>query len=66
MFNTSFNIIICLFINSQNWLVVVLVLISYYWERRVLNIINTIKKINIERGKTPISIFYCQIRFTVF
>ena len=57
---------ICLFINSQIELVVVLMLISYFCERRSKNKLNTIKKINIEREKTPISIFSSKVRFTMF
>jgi len=52
-----------LLINTESALVVVLVQITYFCETEVLNIIYTIKKINIERDQTPISVFYCTIRF---
>lgn len=49
---------ICLLINTESALVVVLMQITYFCETGVLNILYTIKKINIERDQTPISIFF--------
>lgn len=49
---------ICLFINSQIGLIVVLSSITYFCERRSKNILYKIKKNNIERGKTQLSIFF--------
>ena len=57
---------ICLFVNSEIGLVFFLYSITYFWERRVLNILYNIKKKKAHFEKTQISIFYCTIRFTVF